>query len=749
MYSVGSTTRPNRATDKHDEGYDFKWAQYVLYRGNSPEIAYFRMKNTINNFFYHGDSNNKWQWILQDDLDTFLNDESGSPRFRVNWTENIIMPIVRQYIGNAIRTDFNYTVKPMSEAVKLRRDKELSRMKGMTRLANDLGPGLGDTLKQTFAIGNSEAETEQLFNGYYSDDLIRGINDLMKITAERNDLQGELKNWLAEQLAVNGIAVLHDIEHSGYQSFERIDANTFIWDPSARQADLQDGIFMGDYWFDDPVNIFERYPGLSYDERETIENVAKTYNFSSFWYNNAYLGNMTGKVRVIRSYWKDIAEFEYGVIVDEFGNQMFMRVNHEDSPYTDDDLIDYKAIENPVLLKRMNGKKKIKDIREVIRRCLFVDNTYQLGSGKYESLPIILESGEMPNPENNVYSHGRVQFPYKCGTFKYYVGIPQSPVDLMIDPQRIVNRVNSVREQQINRMQPPVLMYDKTIIDAQIGEEETLRRLQNGEPVSVNGRQNLPNNIYQKPGTDLSGMSILNEVSAYTKTSAQSATGVNENMLGTGAMELVRNTQAMINQGSLMQEDFFSTIGNIIKQCYQSMATRGRKIYYDNPTNLSYSISGDDARAILVSPESLNESVMITVSKAKPYMSDVEAANALAFQMLQAGLLDQSTYALIIDRSTTQDVYAAVSKYLYKKAITDEKMAAQQQADIQAQQAREDAIRMEGINMQRETTAQASENSRMATQAKLDTNDAMRYDTELRSQTELAKAAMKSNQSKE
>jgi len=735
IYSQGSLFHPNYTDKPKDKAYYIGWGNYIMYRAQTFEITISRQQNWFNNNFLHGDSVNNLQWMFSDDTDFFLNDESGNPRMRTMQTANIIMPIVRMIKNMAISSDYEFELKPMSDMTKRRYDRELARVKAMGIVANNVGGVLGDHIKSNYPIGETDADTEREFKSYYSDDLVNGINCLCRAVADMNQLNGEVKKWLANQLIVFGIGVLYDTVHNGYQSFERIDASRFIWDVSAQQPDLQDGNYMGDYWLDLPSNIYEAYPELTEDQRAQINMASQITNNGTQWYNRAWLGNTTGRVRVMRAYFRDNEWREEGVVMNEYGDELFTRINHPESRFTDEDLIEPK---NPVFIKVLEGKKKRKSLKEIIHFVKFVDCTMDVTPTDPDqgNLPIILEYGEMPYSENNPFLFGRTQFPYKCNTFSYFNGYPQGIVGFIVGEQRLYNKVLSVKEQQINQYQPPVTLYDKTVIDAQAGGETKFRiNLQNGIPTSVIQRGGLPNQVMRLPGTDLASTMQLDAVNGNINMAAQNSVGANPVMLGSDMNQLVRTNQMQIQQGSLMQEDIFSALSDILRQCYQSIATRGRKIYYDNPASLSYSLGSDLQREIMVSPETLNEQVLIQMKKSLPHGKDVEIANAKADAYLAAGVIDGETFGKVIGRSTIQELYSAVAQYQIRKAITDSQMAQKQDALMQEQMNRQDSIRQEGINMQRESTAGAQATAQEAINAKV-------FDSTVKSATEMKKAQL-------
>lgn len=728
IFNQGSLFHPDYDSGSPEKSYYVQWGEYILNRAISSEISYFRQKSVINRYFCNGDNNNNFQWILEDDIDFFLNDESGYPRMRRMWSENIIFPIMRVIKNMAIVNEFEFTLKPMSEYSKRKYERELNRIKGIAELSALIGGEVGNVIANNYPIGESESETQKAFDAYYSDDLINGTNCLIRAVSEMNDLDGETKKWLIEQLFIYGIGVVHDTEINGYQVFEPLDAMRFIWDSSAMRYDLQDGAFMGDYWLESPPNIFAQYPDLSTEERSLINDASQANNNGTQWYNQAWMGNTIGRVRIMRAYWRDNIWREEGVIRNEYGDEIFTRINHKDSPYTDDDLIAVSEIQNEKYRKLLKSKNKRKVMREVIRYVKFVDAVNDPGKygakkdGEDYQGPLVLEHGELDNVENNPFSFGRAQFPYKANCFSYFWGTPQGLVDFIIDSQRIINEILSVREQQINTYQPPITLYDKRIIDPQSGGEVVFRKnLQNGIPTPVLSgiTGGVPNAVFAKPGTDLSSLQHLDAIKNGIQTSAANTTGANQVMMGSAMNELARTNQIQLQQGNLMQEDIFSALTDILRQCYQSIATRGRKIYYDNPANLSYSLGNDGQREILVSLESLNEQILVKVSKALPHEKDVEVANQMANEYLMAGIIDGETFGKVINRSTRQELYAEVARYQIKAALAQAEIAKQQQAQQEALLQAEMQQRQDGIDMQRETTQAAQQTSREKTEAGL------------------------------
>lgn len=710
MLTTNAVVRPDRIQEKvKDRAYHEKYAQYILARSLTIELQRFRMKYMLDQMFYRADDNNKWQWIFDEDLETFLSDESGGVRYRIKVQDNIINPIVRHYIGNAIRGEWVYRVSPITENVANRRDDALNNVLGLGEIANSMGGHYKDMIGEQYPIGESASDTEALFNTYYRDDLIKGINDLISVVKSTNEIDTTLKRWCAEELATCGLAVVHNEEHNGKMKFTAVPASNFIWDVAAKKLDLSDASFMGHLWYAEPVDLFETYQDLTDDDRQNIEAMANWQNQGQTYYNAVWTGNNTGRVTVYKIYWKDAEQFKYGVVRDEFGYEIFTRIDAKDgedgkSKYTEADLVanpqtpKYKAI--------LKGKKYRRTYVDVLRYCVLVYGS-QSSTGD-DTRQIILEYGMEPYQEVDFMDPSNVKFPYSVCAFKLWNGTILSPIDPIIGFQRVINRYSSALEEQVNRATPPITMIGRELLDDE-GEANLRTDIRNGNPVLVNSRFGLNNAIAQLSGTRLDGIQFLNNVIGTSKMAAQALTGVNENMLGTGSEELVRNTQAMIQRGTLMQEDFYDSLGSVIRQMYQSIATRGRRIYADSPHNLAMSVGDDNARRIIFSKDSLLEDFRIDVERSRKENTLIEEANGLLLQMLQMQLIDEENVSRLLNVSTPDEVYAASRRYLKMKQIT-KVQAAQQQNMVDQQYANQELqLKQAAIDVNNKTSERAAE----------------------------------------
>jgi hypothetical protein len=280
----------------------------------------------------------------------------------------------------------------------------------------------------------------------------------------------------------------------------------------------------------------------------------------------------------------------------------------------------------------------------------------------------------------------------------------------MIDPQRMINRFWSAQEAQINRATPPVTVIDKNIVDPEEGEEGLRRNIRNGDPVLVNGKYGVNNSVVQLSGTRLDGFQYLSESISQVKSAALAITGVNEQMLGTGSLELVRNTQAMINRGTLIQEDFYFSIADVMKQIYQSIVSRGRKIYADSPHVLINAVGEDGADRIIFTRDDCLEDYRVDLQRSLPEPDLIEQGNALMMQLLQMGMLDTNTISKMLNMATPAEVYSASRRFLKLKQELEREQAEMQQVAAMRQEQSMEAQNADAMMMQLEQMESANMN---------------------------------------
>ena len=239
MLTAISGIRPNRITDPKDENYHNMWGRFgVGAYYNNPSHIYYLQNILRNEMFYQ----NK-QWMFPEDIETFLEDESGETRNRLQITKNMIKPIVESYRGNGIRMDIGATARCISPTAVTRFEKSLETAQFYTEVARQV-PKFAEAIKKGRPVGDNPQETEQIHENVYVDGFVEAINDLMEWVADLNELDS-MPMLLAESLAFGGLATVFDYEYAGNQRFKHIPAKDFFWDRNARKNDLTDAQGMG------------------------------------------------------------------------------------------------------------------------------------------------------------------------------------------------------------------------------------------------------------------------------------------------------------------------------------------------------------------------------------------------------------------------------------------------------------------------------------------------------------------------
>ena len=209
MFAFGTgVSRPNRLKDKKDKSYHTRYAKYCLGTMSNTTYQSFINKSLLNWAFYKGK-----QWVLEDDLEAFFLDESGDMRNRLKWTKNIIRPMVNQYVGNAIRLSYEAKAECVSDFVINKREQDLTTLKNLHKVS-ELFPFFKEMITDRYPIGETELETEEIFNNTFVEEYSTTINNLLQFVSEDINMN-ELKVQLTRSLAVTGLGV-----YKGYESRE-------------------------------------------------------------------------------------------------------------------------------------------------------------------------------------------------------------------------------------------------------------------------------------------------------------------------------------------------------------------------------------------------------------------------------------------------------------------------------------------------------------------------------------------------
>lgn len=721
-------TRPSILEKNKDEDYHSKFARYCIGQANNYLHTQWLNKIEKNKRFYKGD-----QWIETEDVDTFLKDDDNGDRNRLSIVQNIIRPMVEQYRGNAIRMNINFRVKSVSPQSINRREIKLAELSHLTDIANQPENPFGPAMKAKLPIGDSQGETSAIFQNIYVDKLVEDMNYLAKYVSERNKFENK-QVTLAFQMAFSGLAVMHDFEYAGHQQFRVIPSDTFFWDRSCREEDLSDASFMGEIQEMFPSEIFEQYQNISTTDREAIENYSRY--ISGFSANvttgNQYNNNSisTGRVPVYKVFWRDGQTDEYGYVKDEYGYEYFTKINYtyegETEPrYTDKDLI--KSTSQKA--KRLLGDKLKKKLHyDVLRMALIIPKEI-IGSADPNNTSnttyndILLDWGMAPYQETENLEFNTVKYPYKCATWAYVNGDVLSPMDDAIDPQRMVNRLLSVAENQMNNMGGTGTVIDKDMVDDQ---SQTARDTNQSKTIFVSARgKGIQNVVGNYDGSRALGNTAgMYQIIESIKSSVKETTGVNDAIqgqaTGSGNDQLVGVTQLMIQRGSLMQEPFYNGIVMVFEQCFNSICSRGKRIYADNEREITMAVGDEGATVIRITKEMNLEDFRCFVKRENSDEMLREAANQQLLQFKQLGMLDDKRIANLWGRATPDMVANALREYAAEKEEINrmaEKDNAQQEQTLQAQLQEQEAKQQNDIQEQT-----AREDIKHLTDKKAETN---------------------------
>src|SRR3972149_1873111 len=655
---LSATVRPNRLEKNKDRDYHLNYGRYCAYSGTSHPLHRDFMINAFVYWnFYKGN-----QWILNDDLEGFLTDESGTARNRTKFVENLIEPMIRQYIGNAIRMSFNARAENISPMAKNRRETQLENMKLMTRMAKDM-PAFREDIKKRFGVGDTMEETENVFNLSYTDKYTEEINNLIRYVTNENDFD-LLKIMLAEHLAVTGLGLLKGYEQNGEQLWSHVDPIFYFFDRGAQRPDLRDASFMGEILFPPPTELFERFQNLSSEERKNLEKFAAENTDTTRTHYGIY-GTIKDRIPVYETYWKDTEIQEYGYVRDNYGYEMLTRINDEEGTYKDKDLITPKE-ENHV--KFLGEKKKKRNmVVDVLRYCIFTPGEF-VSTGKGQD--IVYEFGILPYQETMLLSPSNVEFPYKVHAWEYNNGDIQSPIRDVIDPQRRLNRTNSIAESHANNARGTGTVIDKSALDPQGGEEEVLRNMNLSKPVIIDTQRNGVPNAIGVYGTNLTQqMTPFFEIATQMRMVMQNVTGINEAMTGTGSKKysLVGVERLQVERGTLLQEPFYNAIQRILLQAYQAMASQGKRIYAESKRRLSIMVGDEGADEIIITKEMLGEDFRVFVKRVERDEEQKAEVNQMLMSLLQLGTIGQKQFAELFGRGLVSDISKALREYQGEK----------------------------------------------------------------------------------
>jgi len=619
----------------------------------------------------------------REDLEAFFMDQSGQTNNRIRVEMNMIQIMGNQYVGNANRMAITSRARSYSPLAQSRRMSELAKMLTWTDVAKNANPMLQQKLQQDLPIGDTEQKTRKLFDSTYSDGFVRATNALLRHSEIVNRFDNRRKP-ISEDIVLSGIGIMKPYFYNGEYRFKQTWSERFFWDRSAKEYDLADANYMGEWDMMLPTEIYESSPTITRPQIEAIES----YVSNSF----AGLYSASGRVVVYTSYWRDCVKDEYGYVKDVFGNIFFTRINYESdwgskAQYTDKDVVsvselnkEQKRIINKV---KASGTAKAKTTKycDQWRYCKFIPGEIVGGYSRIytgDSSDIVLESGPVPFQEPNLSMPDNMLPPYKVDQYLYIDGNTYSPIDIAINPQRMVNRIMSVVENMMNNSRGSGTAYDPDMVE---DESDFLQKMHRSEPVAIRTKGLGINNVISRyDNTVGNGAVVLKQFADQFITAIENITGVTNAMKGQieSPDQLVGVYQLMIRRGSITQERFYAAIEGIFNSCYQAVATSGRRYYCMNRKKLIDYIGDDNAAVIELSIDMANEEMMVEVKRSLSPDDERKFVDSTALQLFQIQLLDKPRLANLMGRGTEDDLWIAMREFVKESEEMQRKLAEQQ-----------------------------------------------------------------------
>lgn len=680
--------KPDRiSTAENAKGPDYhvKYARWVIgqgaTRGHRQHIESYK---TNKNFY-----TNK-QWIVREDLDAFFKDESGQDRNRIKVTRNYIQPMVEQYRGNAERMTFEVKAQALSPMAKSRRDQQLGRLLTYQNVSA-MVPEFGEYMKKSgYPIGKTEEETTSRFENHYVDKFVISMNRLLRYVASVNRLD-KYKSQLAMDIALAGIGIMCPYPYNGEWMFRRIRPDQFGWDRGAKEQDLSDSEYFFEFDFSVATNVYERYQNLSYPEKQAIENYVSHIGGRQATgqpYDVAF------RVPVYTSTWRDTLVDTFGYVTDEYGQRLLERINfipvdQEVPKYTREDVIPVAQLTG--YQKKILNNKATRDMQvDLWRYCKFMPYEATTAAGKLGAgvKDIIFEWGIIPYQEPDLYIPTNMLPPYKCGTWVYIDGQVLAPVDVAINPQRIMNRFLSVMENQINNAGGSGPVYDVDLLGDQ-DEDEVQAKMKRGEPIGVHGKARGVSNAVGKYDASIKeSTKVFADLVDNFRLGMESVTGVNEGLKGqtSNPDQLVGVMQLMIQRGSILQEPFYSAIADIYHGCYQSVATSGKRYYIDLDVELVDAVGIEAAEVLKMSKDMRPENFRISLVRTVDQKTERMYVDQRTLVWLQYGLVDHETAGMLIGRATDAESIAEMRAFQRKLAEMKRKQSAAQEQSTALQE---------------------------------------------------------------
>ncbi len=685
---ISGETKPNRADETKGIKYDNEYGRWVA--KNSHCSKHYEHQNMIKvnkNFIMA----NK-QWDNLEDVSNFLKDTTGQSTNRIKVEMNYIQVLVNSYVGNVERMSMRSTCQSFSPMVETRKEEKLNEMLMWTNVAAHSDEQYAGMLKTNLPIGDSEAETAQMFDNYYCDKYVEAMNNLMAHSEAVNNFD-ILKREAAEHLAYTGMYVQEPVIMSGDYKFNWVQTDEFFWDRSAKKYDLSDAGYMGKVQWVLPTEIYERVQLLD-DDVLAIES------------QNVEILSQHDRIPIYKSCWRDIQKSKWGYVENEFGDIVLVKIDHkepdEEKPrYTMSDVVNCNKLtpyQLDTVKKEKGGGKAVRVMKmEAWRYCEFVPAEYlsvRNDKRKSQTADLVLAHGLIPYQENDIYSAFDMKPPFKVALYMYVDGVVNSPICVAINPQRIANRIMSAMENIINNESGSgTVLAEEAIEKSGHTLDEITLRMKRSEPIALKaaflgGINNVVGRYNDSAGN---GKQHMMEMTKSFLEAIENITGVNYAMKGQldTPNQLVGTMQLMIQRGSIIQERFIAALKEVFKQMYQSVATSGKRFYINERPRLTAIVGDENTLVLEMARGMLMEEFRAKVTFEVDQQTERQFVDTTVLSLLQYQLLDQKRATELLGRASTDDMWRSTREYAKEVAEAQKQMAEGQQQEAQQEKAQQ------------------------------------------------------------
>jgi hypothetical protein len=692
--------RPNIMTpdSKKDRDYDRRSARYFLSRNEYSYINDFRLRYSVNKRYAEGN-----YWPVED-IQTFLQDRSGKARNRVMLSQNVFRPIIEQHRASVLNMSINATAEATTTRAKTRKEEALGKMKVLSQQAQ-MGAYASELLQGTYAVDESEEATEAAFHNYYQDCVVKAINDMIDISAQRNRFKEMAVNY-AYDMDVGGLVGSLCTVHQNTLFWQRLDPMDIIWDTTCKLNDFTDAEFVAAAVEMSLEAIGERHNPPE-DQMRSMADVIRT----AYGNQGAPVGRR--KLPVHYVYYQDVTYKERGYIKNQFGEPELVEI--DGVGYTDDDLMEVPEFAR----EEFGNKKKRREIVEVIRYCVLVPREYILSAevGKNDRGDWVLESGEYPLQEEDWFDTSITRFPIKLSAWCNSGGRVIAPLSDAVSSQRLLNQVLVTFSGLLAMTGGSGSVISSRGLDPNYPEDKVHMGMKDGETIILDDKgRGISNVIGRYDNTPQQGLYNLLQIVPFLSNSTKEMTSSTDAIRGQqqGADQAVGVTKMMIDRGIIMQQPILYSISMLYKQMYEFDAQAGKKFYATNPAKLEEIVGMDEVAAILATPDALLERVRVHIKMDSDHMSLVEAGNQQIFALLQMQQLDGLAASEMWGRSTPDQVAEGWRKYSQLRAQAAKKeqfdMERQQQMQAIALQQAENDRQQQEVYSQALEAAEAEKN---------------------------------------